>query len=463
MVNVSVAGNNGSDVVLPGEKIEEFGAGFRGEVILEEEAGYDTARILFNRMIDRKPALIASCTGTADVIKAVDFARSNDLKVTIRGGGHNVAGYALADKGFMIDLSGMNSVHVDPANRTARAQGGATWGDLDHETQAFGLATTGGIATTTGIGGLTLGGGIGYLNRKYGLACDNVLSADVVTADGQLLAASATENSDLFWALRGGGGNFGVVTSFEYQLHPVGQMLGGVLAWPLPMVKEVLSFYRNFAATAPDELRLDAIIQTFPDGPGLAIIVSWCGSVEDGERVVRPLREFGSPVMDTVAPVPYALLQGLLESLGYVFGHLNYWKSRFVNELSDELIDTVIEMYATNPSPKNQVIFEQLGGAISRVGDQETAFSHRHAAYTLLIVGFWDDPGETDENIEWVRDVYSAVEPFVDPGVYVNYLAEDEMESHIQQAYGANYERLLQIKRKYDPNNLFRQNQNIRP
>lgn len=463
MVNVAVAGNSGAEVVLAEEMIGEFGAGIRGEVILEGDAGYDGARAVFNRMIDRKPALIARCTGAADVIKAVDFARSNDLKLTIRGGGHNVAGHALAEKGFMIDLSGMNSVHVDAANRTARAQGGATWGDLDHETQAFGLATTGGIATTTGIGGLTLGGGLGYLNRKYGLTCDNLLSADVVTADGQLLTASATENSDLFWALRGGGGNFGVVTSFEYQLHPVGQMLGGVLAWPLPMAKEVLRFYRDFAATAPDELRLDAVIHTSPHGPALGMFVTWCGSVEDGERTLRPLREFGSPVMDTVAPVPYAVMQGLLESLGYVPGHLNYWKSRFVNELSDELIDAAVEMYASNPSPKNALVFEQMGGAISRIGDQETAFSHRQAAYAFLILGFWDDPGETDQNIAWVREVFAAVEPFVDAGIYVNYLGEDETESHVQQAYGANYERLLEIKRKYDPNNLFRQNQNIRP
>ena len=463
MVDVSIATNSESGVQLTDQTVQEFKSSLRGALLVPDDSGYDAARSLFNSMIDRRPALIARCEGAGDVIACVNFARDHDLSFSIKGGGHNVAGLALVDSGLMIDLTLMNSVQVDEANRTGRVEGGATWGDFDKETQAFGLATTGGIATTTGIAGLTLGGGIGYLNRKYGLACDNLISADVVTADGELRTASKDSNPDLFWAIRGGGGNFGVVTSFEFQLHPVGPLFGGVLAWPLPLAKDVLRFYRDFSATAPDELRLDAVIQTTPDGPGLGIVVSWCGTIEEGERVIQPLREFMSPVLDTLDSMPYSVLQGLLESEGYVAGSLNYWKSSFARQISDELIDTLVDRFPSTPSPKTAIVFEQLGGAISRIGDQETAFSHRQAQYAVLILSFWNDSADNEKNIEWTRSLFSSIEPLMDGGVYSNYMMEDEGESRLRQAYGVNYDRLVEIKRKYDPSNMFRHNQNIKP
>ncbi|MCI0804491.1 MAG: FAD-binding oxidoreductase [Chloroflexi bacterium] len=463
MVDVSIATNSESGVQLTDQTVQEFKSSLRGALLVPDDAGYDAARSLFNSMIDRRPALIARCEGVGDVIACVNFARDHDLSFSIKAGGHNVAGLALVDNGLMIDLTLMNSVQVDEANRTGRVEGGATWGDFDKETQAFGLATTGGIATTTGIAGLTLGGGIGYLNRKYGLACDNLISADVVTADGELRTASKDSNPDLFWAIRGGGGNFGVVTSFEFQLHPVGPLFGGVLAWPLPLAKDVLRFYRDFSSTAPDELRLDAVIQTTPDGPGLGIVVSWCGTIEEGERVIQPLREFMSPVLDTLDSMPYSVLQGLIESEGVVAGSLNYWKSSFARQISDELIDTLVDRFPSTPSEKTAIVFEQLGGAISRIGDQETAFSHRQAQYAVLILSFWDDPVDNEKNIEWTRSLFSSIEPLMDGGVYSNYMMEDEGESRLRQAYGVNYDRLVEIKRKYDPSNMFRHNQNIKP
>lgn len=463
MVDVSIATNSESGVQLTDQTVQEFKSSLRGALLVPDDAGYDAARSLFNSMIDRRPALIARCEGAGDVIACVNFARDHDLSFSIKAGGHNVAGLALVDNGLMIDLTLMNSVQVDEANRTGRVEGGATWGDFDKETQAFGLATTGGIATTTGIAGLTLGGGIGYLNRKYGLACDNLISADVVTADGELRTASKDSNPDLFWAIRGGGGNFGVVTSFEFQLHPVGPLFGGVLAWPLPLAKDVLRFYRDFSATTPDELRLDAVIQTTPDGPGLGIIVSWCGTIEEGERVIQPLREFMSPVLDTLDSMPYSVLQGLIESEGVVAGSLNYWKSSFARQISDELIDTLVDRFPSTPSEKTAIVFEQLGGAISRIGDQETAFSHRQAQYAVLILSFWNDSADNEKNIEWTRSLFSSIEPLMDGGVYSNYMMGDEGESRLRQAYGVNYDRLVEVKQKYDPSNMFRHNQNIKP
>ncbi|GAA4441690.1 FAD-binding oxidoreductase [Pontibacter saemangeumensis] len=449
-------------MIIGNKRIQELRESLRGRLFLPGEEDYDGARQVFNGMINKKPALIVRCAGVADVITAVRFARETDMRVAVRGGGHNVAGNAVCDDGLVIDLSEMKSVRVDPENRTARGGGGATWGDFDHETQAFGLATTGGIVPTTGIAGLTLGGGFGFLNRKYGLSCDNLLSADVVTADGRFLKASADENEDLFWGIRGGGGNFGVVTSLEYRVHPVGPVLGGEIVYPLDQAKEVLRFYRDWSTTAPDEVRADATLLSGPHGPALAIMVCYCGAIGEGERVLQPLRSFGSPMVDTVAPVPYATVQNLLTEV-FRPGLLHYWKAGLFHSFSDEAIETIVDFFAgAVPAPFAAVAIEHLGGAVSRVGPQDTAFSHRGAQHSVLVLRMWQDPVETEENIDWGRRCYRAAAPFLEEGVYVNYLG-DEGEARARAAYGINYERLVKLKNKYDPTNFFRLNQNIKP
>jgi FAD/FMN-containing dehydrogenase len=449
-------------MIVDDASIQELRERLGGRVFLPGDEDYDDARKVFNAMIDRRPALIVRCAGVEDVMAAVDFAREASMLVSVRGGGHNVAGHAVCDNGVVIDLSAMKSVRVDPRRRTARAEGGCTWGDFDHATQAFGLATTGGIVPSTGIAGLTLGGGIGYLNRKYGLACDNLLSADVVTADGRLLTASATENEDLFWGLRGGGGNLGVVTSFEFQAHPVGPVLGGELVYPLNQAKEALRFYRDWSSETPDEVRADATLLSTPDGPALAFIVCYCGSVDEGEKTLQPLRQFGSPMADTIAPVPYATVQNLLTEV-FQPGQRHYWKAGFLSKFSDEAIEAIVDSFAgAVPPPFAAVAIEHLGGAISRVGEGDTAFSHRHATHSLLVLRVWQDPAESAENMAWARACYNAAEPFLENGVYVNYLG-DEGEARVRAAYGANYERLVEVKTRYDPTNLFRINQNVTP
>jgi FAD/FMN-containing dehydrogenase len=442
--------------------LQEFKARLRGELIQRGEPRYEAARKVFNGMIDRRPALIVRCAGVADIIAAVNFAREAHLLTAIRGGGHGVVGNAVCDEGLVIDLSGMRSVQVDLKNLTARAEGGATWGDFDHETQAFGLATTGGIVPSTGIAGLTLGGGIGYLNRKYGLACDNLVSADVVTADGRLRRASAEEHEDLFWGLRGGGGNFGVVTSFQYRLHQVGRVLGGEVVYPLDQAKKVLRFYRDWSSAAPDELRADATLLSGPHGPALAVIVCYCGELEEGEKVLRPLRSCGSPMVDTIAPVPYATVQNLLTEV-FQPGFLHYWKSGFVRALSDDAIEAIVDFFTSAvPGFFAAIAIEHLGGAVGRVPPQDTAFGHRDAQHSLLVLRMWQDPAESAVNIDWARRCYQTAEPFLKGGVYVNYLG-DEGESRVMAAYGANYERLAAIKKKYDPANFLCLNQNIKP
>jgi FAD/FMN-containing dehydrogenase len=442
--------------------ITKIRANLHGDFIQPGDPRYEEARKVFNGMIDKRPGLIVRCMGVADVIAAVKLARESNMLMAVRGGGHGVTGNALCDDGLVVDLSAMKRVRVDPANRTARAEGGTTWGDFDHETQAFGLATTGGIVPSTGIAGLTLGGGIGYLNRKYGLACDNLLSAEVVTADGRLLTASTEENADLFWGLRGGGGNFGVVTSLEYQTHTVGPVLAGEVVYPLDQAKEVLRFYREWSYAAPDEVRADATLLSGPHGPALAVILCYCGPMEQGEKVLRPMRSCGSALADSVAPVPYKIVQNLLT---HVFqpGWLHYWKSGFVRRLSDEAVEALVDFFAAN-APKffAAIAIEHLGGAVSRVGPQDTAFAHRDAQHSLLVLRMWQDPAESEENMDWARRCYRTAEPFLQSGVYVNYLG-DEGESRVRAAYGGNYERLRAIKNKYDPANVFRLNQNIQP
>ena len=464
MVDLQVITNTGANSVLTEEMVEEFRASLRGPLLQPNDAGYDDARIVWNGMIDRRPALIARCAGVADVIESVNFARNNHLLVSVRGGGHNITGYAVNDGGIVIDLSQMKSVRIDLAKRTARAEAGLTWGEYNHETQAFGLASTGGVVSTTGIAGLSLGGGLGWLMGKHGLTCDSLLSADIVTADGRFLTASPTENSDLFWGLRGGGGNYGIVTSFEYQLYPVGPtVLGGMVIYPMAQAKEVLRFYREFARSCPDALTAWAALMTSADGdPVVAVLVNYMGDIEEGERLVEPVRKFGSPVVDTIGPMSYCELNSMLDG-AFPYGEVKrYWKSSFLKDLGDEVIDILVDGASAMLSPMSMVGFFHVHGAATRVGPEETAFGLREDQWDYDIISQWDDPKETDTHIQWTRDFFNRVEPFTSGGVYVNHLDADEGD-RIRGAYGNNYERLLALKNKYDPTNLFRLNQNIKP
>jgi FAD/FMN-containing dehydrogenase len=455
-----------SDTVLAEDTVAAFKTTLRSALLRPGDDGYEAARTTWNAMIDKRPALIVRCVGVADVIQAVNFARTHDLLVAVRGGGHNVAGNAVCDGGLVIDLSPMKSIHVDPVRRTARAEPGVTWGEFDHETQAFGLATTGGDIPTIGIAGLTLGGGVGWLMGSYGLSCDNLLSVDVVTADGRLLQASATENPDLFWGVRGGGGNFGVVTSFEYQLHAVGQVLGGMVIHPVERARDVLKFYREFTRTAPDALTSMAVCLTSPEGaPVVALLVCYNGPLAEGEKVLQPLRAFGPPLVDHIGPMAYTALQSMLEA-GFPSGLQNYWKSNFLQDLSNDAIAVMVDSFAQMPAPTSALVIEHISGAVSRVGEDATAFTHRQAPYNLVIVGIWPDLADNDTNIRWVRQIWDAMQPFSSGAVYVNFLgqAADEGAERIKEAYGvAKYERLLALKKQYDPTNLFRLNQNINP
>ena len=466
MADIGIATTMGRDFMLDVDAIEQFSAELRGGHLLRGDEGYDDARTIYNAMIDKQPALIVRCAGVADVIHAVNFARTNDLVVSVRGGGHNVSGNAITDGGLMIDLSPMKGVRVDPEGKTARAEPGVTWGEFDHETQAFGLATTGGLVSTTGVAGLTLGGGLGWLMGNHGLACDNLISVDVVTADGRFLTASDSHNQDLFWALRGGGGNFGIATSFEFQLHPVGPMLGGILIHPLDKAAETIGFYDDYTRTCPDELGTFVAFVTSPEGERvMAIFVCYNGAVEEGERVLRPLREFGTPLADMIGPMPYVQVQRMMDE-GFPAGRQNYWKSNFLKGLDTEAIEIIVDHVAKAPSPYSAVAIEQFSGAVNRVGKDDTAFNHRDARYNLLIVGIWPDPTAKADNVKWVRDLWDAMEPYSSGGVYVNYLGEeaDEGAERIKSAYGPEkYERLVALKNKYDPINLFRLNQNIKP
>jgi FAD/FMN-containing dehydrogenase len=414
-------------------------------------------------MLDKRPALIARCTGVADVLACVNFAREHDVLIAVRGGDHSVAGNASCNGGLMLDLSLMKSVRVDSAKQTARAGGGARWGDFDHETQAFGLATTGGTNTDTGLAGLTLGGGLGWLAGKYGLACDNLLSADVVTADGRFMAASARENPDLFWGLRGGGGNFGVVTSFEYQLHRVGPVLAGMVVYPFERAKEVLRFYSGFSTTIPDEVNTMAALLTTPEGLRVAAIaVCYNGVLAEGEKVLRRLREFGPPLADQISPMPYMTLQGMMDPM-FPRGRRYYWKASLMNHITDEAIHIMVERFSAVPSPYTVVGFQQLGNAANRFSKDATAFSHRDALYDFLMLSAWEDPKEAERNVQWTRALDVAIQPCLHGGIYVNAFTEDSKQS-LKDAYRPEtYARLVALKNKYDPTNFFRINPNIQP
>ena len=450
-------------VVLDEPVLEGLRREMRGQVIGPAHPDYETARKVHNGMIDKRPAVIARCSGVADVLAALQFGLAHGLPIAVRGGGHNVAGKALVDDGIVIDLSPMKGIRINPEDRIACAQAGLTWGEFDRETQVFGLATTGGAISTTGIAGLTLGGGIGWLQRKHGLTCDNLLSADVVTADGRLLIASETENADLFWGLRGGGGNFGIVTSFEYRLHPVGQVLGGPVLYPFSAAKEAFTFYRDYSQSAPDELFCEFGLAALPDGQrAVSLFMFYAGPPEAGEMVLAPVRGFGTPLADMLGPMSYCELQQAFDA-DFPFGLKNYWKSSNVAVLSDAAIDTMVGFMEAAPSLRPMVIIDQFGGAVARVPDEATAFGHRDAAYDLVIAAIWSDYAEQEAHVDWASSFWQAMQPFSTESVYVNYLSE-EGEARVRAAYGGeHFARLVELKRKYDPENVFRNNQNIRP
>ncbi|HEY7637233.1 MAG TPA: FAD-binding oxidoreductase [Gemmatimonadales bacterium] len=443
--------------------LKTFQDAVRGEILSADHPDYDRARVLFNAMVDKRPALIARCQDSADVRHALEFAHTHNLLLAVRGGGHNVAGKALCDGGLVIDLSRMKAVEVDPAARTVRAGPGLTWGEFDQATQAHGLATTGGFISTTGIAGLTLGGGFGWLMRKHGLSCDNLRSVEIVTADGAVRTADATRHPELFWAVRGGGGNFGVVTSFQYQLHPIGQMLAGVVFFPLQQAEAALRFYRDFMAKAPDELMAYAVLLTSPDGyPMFGVPVCYVGSPDAAERELRPLRSHPGVAADTIRPMSYLEVQTMFDA-GFPSGRLNYWKSSFLQDLSDEAIATLVAFFDRVPSAFSAVALEPFGGAVARVGLEETAFPHRHATFSVVIVSMWTDPAASAANMRWTRELWSALQPFSTEAVYVNYMDTDDAD-RVHGAYDApTYERLRQVKQTYDPENFFRVNQNIAP
>ena len=436
--------------------------GFGGTVITPADPGYDQARRIWNASIERRPALIARCAGTADVVRAVRFAREHGLVAAVRGGGHNVAGRALCDDGIVIDLSAMRGVFVDPAARTVRVQPGCTLGDVDRETHLFGLAVPAGVVSKTGIAGLTLGGGVGWLVRKHGLTCDNLIACEVVTADGRVLTASADENADLFWGLRGGGGNFGVVTSFLYRAHPVSTVLGGLLVWPRDRAGDVIRHYRDFIADAPEELTAYAALVHTPDGqPAVAVICCWCGDIAEGERVLQPLRSFGPPAMDMVQPMPFPAMQSLLDG-AFPDGTRNYWKSTFLKDLGDDAVDLVVAHANRAGSPLSAVVIEYYAGAASRVGGTDTAFAHRRFGFNVGMMAQWTDPAESDRHTAWARAFFDAMRPH-SSGAYLLNFVDEEGQDTIRAAFGASYERLAQLKKKYDPTNFFRLNQNVQP
>jgi FAD/FMN-containing dehydrogenase len=440
---------------------------FSGALLRPGEPGYEEARRGYNGLIDRQPALIARCRGEADIVAAVHFAREAGLEVAVRGGGHSVGGYSLVDGGIVVDLSGLKGIYVDPEARTARVQPGVNWAELNRETQLHGLAVTGGVISTTGVAGLTLGGGLGWTMPKHGLATDNLVSARVVTADGRTLTASETENPDLFWGLRGGGGNFGVVSSFEFRLHPVGpEVIGGLVAHPFDAAEGFLRFYRDFSAGSSDELTAFGGLVHAPDGSGAklaACVVCHVGEPGQAEEDLRPLREFGSPALQALGPIPYAALNSMLDA-GYPTGSLNYWKSGFLSELSDAAIAELLERFAACPSPMTAMLLEHFHGAVTRVPVDATAVPHRQPGYNLAITSVWTEPDASEGNVEWTRETFAAMEPFLAGGRYVNYLAEDDLgETPARAAFGPNYERLAAVKAAYDPENLFRRNTNVPP
>lgn len=448
---------------VPESLIQDFKTRLRGRLLRPGMDGYEDSRKIWNSNVVKRPSLIARCIGVADVVNSVNFARRNNVLVSIKGGGHSIAGLGLCDGGLTIDLTSLKGVSVDPVEKTARAGAGVTWGEFDHEAQLHGLATTGGEVSTTGISGLTLGGGIGWLLGKFGTSCDNLISADVVTADGDFLTANADQNKDLFWALRGGGGNFGVVTSLMYKLHPVGRVLGGFVAWPTAKTREVLEFLQDFAQELPDEVgKIGAEVITTRDGKPIVIIrPGYIGPIDEGERLLAPIRRrIAKPLYDNMRPMTYEALQTQRDAY-WPWGRQNYFKSGFVDDLSDGFIETYRAHTENVPSPHSQIAVEYYHGAYCRARTDEVAYPHRQKAWSLAIGASWVDSSQSERNIRWARDFWREIEP-LSGGVYVNFMSEGE-DDRIRIAYGKNYPRLVSVKNKYDPTNLFRVNENVKP
>ncbi|HET9802336.1 MAG TPA: FAD-binding oxidoreductase [Candidatus Acidoferrum sp.] len=454
------------------EAISELRSQFRGQLIEPGDARYEEARKVYNAMIDRKPALIAKCADVADVISAVHFARQNNLSVSIRSGGHNAGGLGICDDGLVIDLSPIKYVHVDPATKTVRVGAGCTWGDVDHATHAFGLAVPSGIISTTGVGGLTLGGGLGYLTRQFGLTIDNLISADVVLADGRFFVASARENPDLFWAIRGGGGNFGIITSFQFQAHPVQIVCAGPMLWELEDAADIMKWYRDFIVRAPREISGFFGFHTIPPAPPFPealhfkkmCLIVWCynGPSEKADEIVKPLRNLRPPAFEFFAPMPYPMLQSMFDGL-YVPGLQWYWKADFVNELSDKAIDLHLKYAAELPTLHSTMHLYPINGAASRVGDADTPWAFRKSIWGEVIVGVDPDPAKKDVITSWAKNYWQALHPYSAGGAYVNMMMDGEGEERVRASYGRNYDRLAHLKAKYDPTNFFRVNQNIPP
>jgi FAD/FMN-containing dehydrogenase len=452
--------------------IDSFKASVRGEILRPGEQRYDEARKIHNAMIDRHPAIIVRCAGVADIIATVKLAREHKIAASVLGTGHHVAGVSLCDGGIVIDLRAMKGIHVNPDLRTARVEPGVTWGELNHELQTFGLAATGGYVGTTGVGGLTLGGGLGWMVRKYGCALDNLISTDVVTADGRFLTASLKQNADLFWALRGGGGNFGIVTSFEFQVHPVGTVMAGLVLHPLSKGREAVQFWREYERTAVEEMSNGMVLFTAPPElplpeallrePIVALGGVYVGPRAEAEKALQPLREFGPPFADIYQAMPYSAAQSMADFL-WPKGLYSYWKSSFLKSLSDGAIDTILDFYSKTPSPRTVVVVEHDGdGAFERIPADSTAFGHRNWPYNLVVTTMWTHSKDTDSNIQWTREFMQAMQPFLADAAYVNYLGEVTDEG-VRTAYGQKYERLAALKAQYDPTNFFCLNQNIKP
>jgi hypothetical protein len=461
---VAIVTLDGASIGLDAASVGKLRDRLKGGVILAGDPGYDEARRIWNGNIDRRPALIARCTDASDVRHAVGFAARYRLLLSVKGGAHSAPGYATNDGGMIIDLSRMKAVSVDPAKRRARCQGGTLWGELDTAAQEHGLAVTGGTVSNTGVAGLTLGGGMGWLMGKHGATVDNLIAVEIVTADGELRRASATGHPDLFWGVRGGGGNFGVVTSFEFQLHPVGEVLGGLVLHPLDRGTDLLKFYRDFCTGLPDEAEANAGLLTSPTGvPVAAMLLGYNGPVDEGERILAPARQWGRPIADMVKAQPYATRQTILDTPHAEHGHHRYWRSAFTEHISDELIAALMDGARRFTSPMSLLLLFYVHGAITRVPSDAMAFGARKAQWDFNAVGQWRDGSSTARHIDWVRSTWAATEPHVKGSVYINHIAEDDKPEKIRASYGENYTRLRAIKAKYDPANLFRMNSNIPP
>ncbi len=461
--DVTAVTGDGRKILLPAADVEDFRAGLRGQLLLQGATGYDDARKIFNGMFDRRPAMIVRCLGAADAVRAVRFARAHELLVAVRGGGHSLSGQSVCDDGLMIDMSLMRGVRVEPTEKLARAGGGALLGDLDRETLPFGLVTTTGTVSHTGAGGLTLGGGFGRLARRYGLTCDQLTSVDVVTADGRLLQASATENPDLFWALRGGGGNFGIATSFEYRLHDFdGRAVGGHLVFPFEQAKQALRGFSELYERAPDGLWIEPILTTLPGGArALVLDVCMTDGLESADAILEPYRRLGKPLKDELGPAQYVKLQTQDDERAH-FGGRYYTKSGFLDHINDDLIDAMIETIGGTPIPRARIALPPKGAAVDRVARDATAFWHRSAQYSVILQASGEEPAEDAGNVGWARSHWPALEKFT-TGFYANTNLSEVPTARVREAYGGNYERLLALKRKYDPTNLFRLNANIDP